>query len=146
MTVSRVSHSLFRILQQHLGLTLGMKRALILTLAVVAALPACQKQQTEDERKAEIEREVQNRLAAEQQAQQQEQLGQREKDLDTREKALADSQSAAANRQPPPSTPRQPRAEAESDSERGPAASYNLLYTRLERYGPWLETRASGYV
>jgi hypothetical protein len=122
-----------------------MNRALILILAAVAALSACQKQQTEEERKAEIEREVQSRLAAEQQAQQQEQLAQRQRDLDAREKALAQSQPSVTNEQPI-STPRQDRERIESESERGPVASYNLFYTRLEPYGSWLETRDYGYV
>ena len=63
---------------------------------------ACQKQQTEEERNAQVEREVQNRLAAEHQTQQQEELARREANLDAREKAVTEAQPATANRQPAP--------------------------------------------
>src|SRR5437016_14569897 len=61
----------------------------------VATLVSCQKQQTEAEKNAEVERQVQERLAAEHQAQQQQELEQRQSDLDTREKALAEKENAA---------------------------------------------------
>src|SRR6266513_1342100 len=62
----------------------------------VATLVSCQKQQTEAEKNAEVERQVQERLAAEHQTQQEQQLNQRQADLDAREKALAEKQNAPA--------------------------------------------------
>jgi hypothetical protein len=114
----------------------------------IAALVSCQKQQTEAEKKAEVERQVQERLAAEHQAEQQQQLQQRQADLDAREKALAEKQNAAA------ATPR-PRDRSESEPiasrgrgprESGPAAGYSTFYTKLEPHGAWLETSDYGYV
>jgi hypothetical protein len=56
-----------------------MRKASYLSIFVtLAALISCQKQQTEEERKAEIDREVQQRMAAEHQAAEREQLAQRE--------------------------------------------------------------------
>jgi len=114
----------------------------------IATLVSCQKQQTEAEKKAEVERQVQERLAAEHQAEQQQQLQQRQADLDAREKALAEKQNAAA------ATPR-PRDRSESEPiasrgrgprESGPAAGYSTFYTKLEPHGAWLETSDYGYV
>ena len=65
-------------------------------VVAIAALVSCQKQQTEAEKNAEVERQVQERLASEHQADQQQQLSQREADLEAREKALAEKQSASA--------------------------------------------------
>src|SRR3989449_10509627 len=81
----------------------------------VATLVSCQKQQTEAEKNAEVERQVQERLAAEHQAEQQQQLTQRQADLEAREKALADKEkatgSAPARRERAESEPvTQPRA------------------------------------
>jgi hypothetical protein len=123
-----------------------MRRTIVLFGVVALAFcSACQKQQTEEERKAQIEREVQDRLAAEHQSQEQEQLARREADLKAREKALADAQTDAASRRESP-PPAQQRSVVDSVAERQPAASYDLFYTRLEPYGSWLETRDYGYV
>jgi hypothetical protein len=114
----------------------------------VVALGSCQKQQTEAEKNAEVERQVQERLAAEHQAEQQQQLSQRQADLDAREKALAEKESA------PEATPA-PRERSESETvasharrprESGPAAGYSTFYTKLESHGAWLETADYGYV
>ena len=113
----------------------------------VAALISCQKQQTEAEKNAEVERQVQKRLAAEHQAEQQQQLQQQQADLDAREKALAEKENAAA------ATPaRRERAEPEpvtrarAVSGAGPTSGYSTFYTKLEPHGAWLETADYGYV
>ncbi|HYS96709.1 MAG TPA: DUF6600 domain-containing protein, partial [Chthoniobacterales bacterium] len=113
----------------------------------VAALISCQKQQTEAEKNAEVERQVQERLAAEHQAEQQQQLQQQQADLDAREKALAEKENAAA------ATPaRRERAEPEpvtrarAVSGAGPTSGYSTFYTKLEPHGAWLETADYGYV
>jgi len=113
----------------------------------VATLVSCQKQQTEAEKNAEVERQVQERLAAEHQAEQQQQLQQQQADLDAREKALAEKENAAA------ATPaRRERAEPEpvtrarAVSGAGPTSGYSTFYTKLEPHGAWLETADYGYV
>ncbi|HEY6070195.1 MAG TPA: DUF6600 domain-containing protein, partial [Chthoniobacterales bacterium] len=122
-------------------------------LAVVtatAAFVACQKQQTEEERKAEVERQVQERLAAERQTQQQQQLDQRQADLDAREKALAEKENAT-----PPAENREEQTESESVASRRRTAAprereirvgYSTFYNKLEPYGDWIETGDYGYV
>src|SRR2546430_7248358 len=67
----------------------------VLAAITLATLVSCQKQQSEAEKNAEIERQVQQRLAAEHQADQEKTLAQRESDLDAREKALADQENQA---------------------------------------------------
>jgi hypothetical protein len=64
-------------------------------LISLAIFWSCQKQQTEEERKAEIERQVEERLATERQAQSEQQLAQRQIELDAREKALSEKERAA---------------------------------------------------
>jgi hypothetical protein len=121
-----------------------MKR--IFALPLVIALPifcSCQKQQTDAERQAEIDRQVQQRLDAEHQAQEKEQLAQRQADLNAREKTLAEKENAAtSSRDQIPSSARQAR---ESSSDR-PTASYDTFYTKLDPYGEWRETSDYGYV
>jgi hypothetical protein len=113
----------------------------------VATLVSCQKQQTEAEKNAEVERQVQERLAAEHQAEQQQQLQQQQADLDAREKALAEKENAAAAM-----PARRERAESESVtraravSGAGPTSGYSTFYTKLEPHGAWLETADYGYV
>jgi hypothetical protein len=119
-------------------------------VVVVVALGACQKQQTEAEKNAEVERQVQERLAAEHQAEQQQQLSQREAELAAREKALAEKQSAPATtlaQQEPERTESEPVASRpRGRRESGPAAGYSTFYTKLEPHGAWLETADYGYV
>jgi len=122
-------------------------------LAVVtatAAFVACPKQQTEEERKAEVERQVQERLAAERQTQQQQQLDQRQADLDAREKALAGKENAT-----PAAQDREEQTESESVAsrprttaprERAISVGYSTFYNKLEPYGDWIETGDYGYV
>jgi len=72
-----------------------MKQILVIAAAVtLVGLWGCQKQETAEERNAQVEREVQNRLEAEHQAQQQQDLAQREADLKARENAAAQDRAA----------------------------------------------------
>ncbi len=127
---------------------IAMKKFFVFPAVIaVAALISCQKQQTEAEKNAEVERQVQERLAAEHQAEQQQQLQQQQADLDAREKALAEKENAAA------ATPaRRERAEPEpvtrarAVSGAGPTSGYSTFYTKLEPHGAWLETADYGYV
>jgi len=129
-------------------LIIAMKKFFVFPAVIaVAALISCQKQQTEAEKNAEVEREVQERLAAEHQAEQQQQLQQQQADLDAREKALAEKENAAA------ATPArrewaepEPVNRARTVSGGGPASGYSTFYTKLEPHGAWLETADYGYV
>ena len=119
----------------------------VLAVIAVATLVSCQKRQTEAEKNAEVERQVQERLAAEHQTEQQQQLQQQQADLYAREKALAEKENAAA------ATPaRRERAESEpvtrarAVSGAGPTSGYSTFYTKLEPHGAWLETADYGYV
>jgi len=122
-----------------------MKKVFALpAIGLLALFCSCQKQQTEAERNAEIELQVNQRLAAEHQAEeQQQQLAQRQSELDAREKALANRESAAAN------TP-QPQASVSLGirdlHQTPPTASYSTFYARLELLGVWRETSTYGYV
>src|SRR5260370_10556652 len=125
-----------------------MKKLLVSPAVVVlAGLISCQKQQTEAEKNAEVERQVQERLAAEHQAEQQQQLSQRQADLDAREKALAEKENAAAA-----TPPRRERSESEPVtrprpvSGAGPTSGYSTFYTKLEPYGRWIVTRDYRYI
>jgi hypothetical protein len=115
----------------------------LFAIIVLAGLVSCQKQQTEQERKAEIDRQVEERLAAERQAQEKEQLAQRAADLDAREKALADQQNATATQTPVARLTSSTREPRESSEEGG---DYNIFYTKLDSYGEWRETSDYGYV
>jgi Family of unknown function (DUF6600) len=124
-----------------------MKRAFAVPLIIALAIfCAGQKQQTEEERNAEIEPQVQQRLAAKRHAQAEQQLAQREAQLDAREKALAEKQKAAPTTamSQAPQIPIQPSM---TDASGNPAtASYSTFYTKLEPYGIWRETSNYGYV
>jgi hypothetical protein len=118
----------------------------IFILAVAALLTvfgACQKQQTEAERNAEVERQVNERLAAERQAAEQQRLAQRQDELDARVKALAEQERSAAAT-PEPQRPAE--RSATEVSETSPAPSYSMFYTKLEPFGAWRETSTYGYV
>jgi len=120
----------------------------IFALLVVIALSifsSCQKQQTDAERQAEIDRQVQQRLDAEHQAQEKEKLAQREDELNAREKALAEKQDAVAKSSQRESRPL-PTERATRTDEHRPTASYDTFYTQLDRYGDWRETSDYGYV
>ena len=113
----------------------------------LAALGSCQKQQTEAEKNAEVERQVQERLAAEHQAEQQEQLSQREADLQAREKALAEKENtAAATPAPREQSEPEPVTRSRAVSGARPTSGYSTFYTKLDPYGAWFETSDYGYV
>jgi hypothetical protein len=121
-----------------------MNRFVVVLATGALALAGCQKQQTEAERNADVEREVQARLTAEHQAQEQQRLAQRQGELDAREKALADKQHAADT------SARERVAEAPAaqayQAPPGAGESYSVFYTRLEPFGAWLDTPTYGYV
>src|SRR5207249_556907 len=84
-----------RISQRICSLSLTMKKIFALLLVIALSIfSSCQKQQTDAERQAEIDRQVQQRLDAEHQPQEKEQLAQRENELNAREKALAEKENA----------------------------------------------------
>ena len=123
-----------------------MKRILLLPLvaALGFAVGACERQQSESERKAEIERQVQERLAAEHQVEQKQNLDAREAELDAREKALAEKENAPAPTMTAiPASTIQPN---DSQGQSEAADSYATFYRKLEPYGSWIETGTYGYV
>ena len=115
----------------------------IISLAIFCS---CQRQQTKEERKAEVERQVQERLAAERQAQSDQQLTQREAELDAREKALAEKQRAAEGAPVVEASETPLRASGADTSGNVATASYSTFYRKLEPYGVWRETSSYGYV
>jgi hypothetical protein len=120
-----------------------MNKFLILSAAGLLALFAgCQKQQSEAERNAEIERQVNERLAAERQAQEQQHLAQRQDELDARLGELNEQQRAPASTPEPQRTERSTRETFAPE----PAASYSMFYTGLEPFGVWRDTPVYGYV
>jgi hypothetical protein len=97
----------------------------IISLAIFCS---CQKQQTEEERKAEVERQVQERLAAERQTQSEQQLAQREADLEAREKALAAGKERVAESAPVAEALQTPLQSSRTDNSGNVAtASYSVL-------------------
>jgi hypothetical protein len=112
----------------------------------LAIFCSCQKQQTEEERKAEVERQVQERLAAERQAQSEQQLAQRQAELEAREKALAEKQQAAESAPVAQALETPPRVSGTDTSGNVATASYSTFYRKLEPYGVWRETSNYGYV
>jgi hypothetical protein len=120
-------------------------------VAAVAVLVSCQKQPSEEEKKAEVEKQVQERLAAEHQTQEQQRLAQQQADLAAREKAVADKEAAAAATVPE-STPlksetvRSDNTDVAETSEPRSTAAYGTFYRKLEPYGEWRETSDYGYV
>jgi len=124
-----------------------MKMIFVLPLVVsLSIFCSCQKQQTDAERQAEIDREVQQRLDAEHQAQEKEQLAQRGGELNAREKALAEKESAPAKTRESESRSSRTEPRATQTDEERPTASYNTFYTKLDPYGEWRETSDYGYV
>jgi uncharacterized protein DUF6600 len=127
-----------------------MKKFCILPLvAALAFFVSCQEQQSEEEKKAEVERQVQERLVAEHQADEKQRLAQQQADLEAREKALADKEAAAAAANVPAETPieaPQTAQKTRDTSETRSTASYGIFYRKLEPYGAWRETSDYGYV
>src|SRR5437764_1144791 len=130
------------------GLIIAMKKFFVfVALVAVTALVSCQKQQTEAEKNAEVERQVQERLAAEHQTEQEQQLSQRQADLDAREKTLAEKENeAAATPAAREQSGPEPVTRARPVSGARPASGYSTFYTKLEPHGAWLETSDYGYV
>src|SRR5438128_1553010 len=123
-----------------------MKKVFALPLVIALSIfSSCQKQQTDAERQAEIDRQVQQRLDAEHQAQEKEKLAQREEEINAREKALAEKQDAVAKSSQRESRPTRTEQTTRTD-ERRPTVSYDTFYTQLDRYGDWRETSDYGYV
>ena len=127
-----------------------MKKFCILPLvAALSFFVSCQKQQSEEERKAEVERQVQERLAAEHQADEKQRLAQQQADLEAREKALAEKEASAPAADVPAETPidaPQTVRKTRDTSETHSSASYGTFYRKLEPYGAWRETSDYGYV
>ncbi|MDP9003325.1 MAG: hypothetical protein M3N12_00885 [Verrucomicrobiota bacterium] len=127
-------------------------------LAALALLVSCSKQQSDEEKRAEVEKQVQERLAAERQTEEQKRLAQQQADLEAREKALADKEAATTSTttmatttvtEPTPiereTTTRRDRVTSET-TERRSSASYGTFYRKLEPYGAWRDTSDYGYV
>ena len=133
-----------------------MNKLALIPLAIALTLFAsCGKQQTEAEKNAEVERQVQQRLEIEHQAQAKQQLAAREADLAAREKALADQQDSAMAETPVPQTQTPPprsepvpeeKLESSRDVSTDESASYDAFYAKLDPYGDWRETADYGYV
>lgn len=129
-----------------------MKRLLCFSgFTAITLLFSCQKQQTDAERNAEVERKVQERLAAEHQAQEQEKLSQGQIDLNQRLKDLeaAKANAATASAQQTTESDQDDRSDAASsrdESDNGATATYSTFYTKLEPEGEWRQTSAYGYI
>lgn len=117
-----------------------MNRIFFSILAAVSIV-ACQKQPSEEERRAEVDRQVRDRLAAEHQQDQAQQLSQREKDLQAREQALSNKEKTPENR-----TPDRPAVTEEPEQSGAAGGSYSVFYNKLEPYGDWIQTRDYDYV
>ncbi len=118
--------------------------------AALALVVSCEKPQSEADRNAEVERKVQERLAAERLADEQQRLAQKAADLDAREKALAakakdDDRDAVATATARPKTT--PRATAvATSSSKGAPRGYETFYRKLQPHGAWRESEDYGYV
>jgi len=124
-----------------------MKRIFLLTLAAALGLcaGACQKEPSDAERKAEIERQVQERLAAEHQAEEQQKMAQRQAELNAREQALNERENRATTTAPPTATVA-PTAQTRSETAESETSSYATFYQKLDPYGDWIETGDYGFV
>ena len=136
-----------RITSMNQSLSPKMNKLLLVPIVIgLAICCSCQKQQSEEERNAEIERQVQQRLTAERQAKTEEELAKQKSELEAREAALTQKGQAAVNEpavENPQTALRAPRRDASEDS---PTASYSTFYTGLEPHGVWRETSTYGYV
>lgn len=126
-----------------------MKPILIVTLAAALFAFGCQKQDSEAERKAEIERQVQERLAAERQtqAQPQQPLSQGQVDVETAQAPAATPAERVTERERPERNSANFDEDRMRDEPNGRSgSSYSTFYTRLESDGDWIETSNYGYV
>src|SRR5581483_7915201 len=118
-----------------------MKKILLLPMiAALSMFSACNKPQSDAERQAEIDRQVQQKLDAEHQAQAREELARREGELNAREQALADKKNTRTE-----SRERTPDRTQDRQSQ-APTGDYGLFYSKLEPHGDWIETSDYGYV
>jgi hypothetical protein len=121
-------------------------------IAALAFFVSCQKQQTEEERKAEVERQVQDRLAAERLDADKQRIEQEKAELAAREKAVAEREAGAAKarvEEPAVVTAVTPEVETErteSRTEKQSTATYGMFYQKLDQHGEWRETADYGYV
>jgi hypothetical protein len=99
---------------------------------------------------AEVEKQVQERLAEEHQAQQQRELHEREAALDERERLLSEREQQLTVVATPPPIQNAPSAPLATPSAQPPAvspdASYQTFYDNLSSYGAWVEMPGYGYV
>jgi len=122
-------------------------------LCCTSLIVSCGRQKAND---AEIEKQVQERLNEEHQAQQQRELHEREAALDERERQVAEREQhltiAAATPSvpaaplvatPPPATPVGPPAAPAAPAATD--ASYQAFYDSLSPYGSWVEMPGYGY-
>lgn len=128
-----------------------MKKFSVFPLIVALAFfVSCQKQQTEEERKAEVERQVQDRLAAERVEAEKQRLAQEQANLEAREKAVSDREAAANTVVAEPTaiaaTTPVVTERTETRTEKRSTASYGMFYQKLDPYGEWRETGDYGYV
>ncbi len=129
---------------------------LIVAALASALVISCEKPMSEAERNAQIEREVQQRLAAERQADEQKRLADRAAELEERERALAQKEGAGSQDATAVVVPDATQPTAETSEDRPPVAetstdsrsprSYDTFYRKLEPYGGWRETADYGYV
>lgn len=120
-----------------------MKRLFLFPAVAALSLTflSCGKQQSEAERNAEVDRQVQQRLDAEHQAAAQQKLDQRQADLDAREQAVAAKESATPAEAAAAATAPPNESEATTDSD-----SSATFYRKLDPYGDWIETSTYGFV
>ncbi|MEY2572495.1 MAG: hypothetical protein QOJ87_708, partial [Verrucomicrobiota bacterium] len=129
-----------------------MKKFSVFPLIIALAFfVSCQKQQTEEERKAEVERQVQDRLAAERVDAEKQRLAQQQTELDAREKALANREAASptpveVSVAPPAEEVVTETADGRTRGETQTTAAYGMFYEKLDPYGEWRETKDYGYV
>src|SRR5450755_4063816 len=118
----------------------------LIIVTACACFVSCEKPPSEADHNAQVEKEVQARLEAEHQTQEQQRLAQQQADLDAREKALADKEAAASRSTEAAEAPRVAARERETSSDEGAPQSYDTFYRKLEPYGAWRESADYGYV
>jgi hypothetical protein len=121
------------------------KFCLIPLLAALAIFASCQKQQTEEERKAEVERQVQDRLAAERADAEKKRLADEQAALDSRATTTELATTTPAEEQEAPPV-EEVTETSETRTEEPSTASYGMFYEKLEPHGEWRETNEYGYV
>src|SRR3954463_9097700 len=127
------------------------KFCVISLLAALAVFVSCQKQQTEEERKAEVERQVQDRLAAERADAEKKRLEDERASVEARDNAMADAEAASPTPVEAPATTETEQVVTEtsdggSRAETQSTATYGMFYEKLDPYGEWRETSDYGYV